>query len=677
MVKIPTFENQAEQTSEGGSIMMNPSIYNPSAASAKYRGQQDMANSVTQLAGVVNSFAQKEREVRETTEAIDGIKKINNRLMDIEQASLLLPVSEREAFLKTNYGNLSNTIKNGGLWDFNVQVDNGKGSFDTISYYQGNPVNEDERTFKPASSNRVEKVLIDKFAQLEISSLKSAREFAIKNNIANLKLSQLNSVDMNIQGAIGGFRRGDLTVEYQHINEVFAIDVNPKSPTYWVNMLAQGLDPQQGPDAFDIMVANNLLTTAEAEEQRVKKWREYLKGKISVQEASLANLGDDAFYEGYSDLINSLQGDIEYNNITHGLDQDWLAVKVGKLTEDRTREENRRNIKAIKASNDETRYIENQQDQITEEMFSFINNPEIEVSEEEILELNIKGKIVTDLATGKQRLVKITDAQYEKLLKAVRGKTIYSEGAHRQLLTKISNLNTMRGETIGQLKTEIQSSGLDPNTTQNLLNALDTKVKNTPKYLEYKKNRDDLEYLLKGSGIKTYVQGQDKTNQNLIEDTLRYYDTITLSGLEGDHDAAVAKDLAFAFYSANDQTNSLFGLSPKVISAMGGVKNFNKLTTKDINDGINFIQNTISGGGGKFHLGALTTDLNRLEAMLGVHAARENVQTTNNAQQGKNQSNINMNSKVVQSQIKAEATQADIDDDLKIEDNIKQITRLK
>ena len=677
MVKIPTFENQAEQTSEGGSIMMNPSIYNPSAASAKYSGQQDMANAVTQLAGVVNSFAQKEREVRETTEAIEGIKKINNRLIDIEQASLLLPVSEREAFLKTNYGNLSNTIKNGGLWDFNVQVDNGKGSFDTISYYQGNPVNEDERTFKPASSNRVEKVLIDKFGQLEISSLKSAREFAIKNNIANLKLSQLNSVDMNIQGAIGGFRRGDLTVEYQHINEVFAIDVNPQSPTYWVNMLAQGLDPQQGPDAFDIMVANNLLTTAEAEEQRVKKWREYLKGKISVQEASLANLGDDEFYKGYSDLINSLQGDIEYNNITHGLDQDWLAVKVGKLTEERTREENRRTIKAIKASNDETKYIKNQQDQITEEMFSFINNPEIEVSEQEILELNIKGKIVTDLETGTSRLVKITEQQRENLLKAVRGKTTYNQGAHDELLKRISNLNTMKGEEIGQLKTEIQSSGLDPNTTQNLLNALDTKVKNTPKYLEYKKNRDDLEYILKGSGFKGFaVQGQDKTNQNLIEDTLRYYDTITLSGLEGDHDAAVAKDLAYAFYAANDDTSSMFGLSPRVISAMGG-KKVKDLTTVDINNGISFIKKTISGEGGKFHLGALTTDLNRLEAILDVKSARENVQMTPNSEQGENQSNINMASKVVQSQIKAQATQADIDDDLKIEDNINQITRLK
>ena len=636
-----------------------------------------MANAVSQLAGVVNTFAQKEREVRETTEAIDGIKKINSRITDIEQASLLLPVSERESFLKTNYGNLNNTLKNGGLWDFNVQVDNGKGGFDTISYYQGNPVHEEERTFKPASSNRVEKVLIDKFAQLEISSLKGARETAIKDNIDNLKLSHLNSVDMNIQGAIGGFRRGDLTVEFQHIDEVFAIDVNPKSPTYWVNMLAQGLDPQQGPDAFDVMVANNLLTTAEAEEQRVKKWRDYLKGKISIQEASLANLGDDEFYEGYSDLINSLQGDIEYNNITHGLDQDWLAVKVGKLTEERTREESRRNIKAIKASNDERKYISNQQDELTEEMFSLINNPEEQVTEEDILELNIKGKIVNDLDTGTSRLVKITDDQYEKLLKAVRGQTTYNEGAHNELLKKISNLNTMKGETIGKLKTEIQSSGLDPNTTQNLLNALDTKVKNTPKYLEYKKNRDDLEYILKGSGLQGFgMPGQDKTNQNLIEDTLRYYDTITLSGLEGDHDAAVAKDLAYAFYSANDDKSNMFGLSPRVVSAMGG-KKIKDLTTVDINNGISFIKNTISGEGGKFHLGAITTDLNRLEAILDVKAARENVQMTNNAQQGENQSNINMASKVVQSQIKAQATQADIDDDLKIEDNINQITRLK
>ena len=109
---------------------------------------------------------------------------------------------------------------------------------------------------------------------------------------------------------------------------------------------------------------------------------------------------------------------------------------------------------------------------------------------------------------------------------------------------------------------------------------------------------------------------------------------------------------------------------------MGG-KKIKDLTTVDINNGISFIKNTISGEGGKFHLGAITTDLNRLEAILDVKAARENVQMTNNAQQGENQSNINMASKVVQSQIKAQATQADIDDDLKIEDNINQITRLK
>ena len=74
-----------------------------------------------------------------------------------------------------------------------------------------------------------------------------------------------------------------------------------------------------------------------------------------------------------------------------------------------------------------------------------------------------------------------------------------------------------------------------------------------------------MEYLLTGSGFQGYrIPGTDKTNQNLIEDTLRYYDTITLSGLEGDHDAAVAKDLAYAFYSANDDTSSMFGLSPSL-----------------------------------------------------------------------------------------------------------------
>ena len=109
MVKIPTFNNELQQTNQSGSIGLSVTA-NPGALSAGDAAGAQIGQAIQQAGAVVNQFAQKEKQMRDAIEASELLQRVRAITSELETVSLGKNFLDRAGYHNRNVENLKNSM---------------------------------------------------------------------------------------------------------------------------------------------------------------------------------------------------------------------------------------------------------------------------------------------------------------------------------------------------------------------------------------------------------------------------------------------------------------------------------------------------------------------------------------------------------------------------------------
>ena len=561
MVKIPTFNNELQQTNQSGSIGLSVTA-NPGALSAGDAAGAQIGNAIQQAGAVVNQFAQKEKQMRDAIEASEILQRVSAITSELETVSLGKTLLERDSYHNRNLENLKKSILNGG--DFSYDYDdttnpisvngNGKPIYATLTKnYAGSD------GFIPPSNKAVKRLLTSELIDMFATSTKGVHKSVTAETIENTKFAFDKNNKLQVNTMLEATKNGDLTSLYKTGLNQFGLDMNPQSDTYYLKLLSQGVDPKVGISQYEHIAATSTYTPAAAAELEIKDWQDFLKREIDLRENEFVGLAFDKVGPAYDMLMQDLRANPKYNNLEYGLSPDAISKRIEELDDARTREVNRALSLENKIETAEEDFISDSQDAMEQEIIQDIVGGIEEVTTATIQDLLVNGRVFTD-QYGKNRTIRITDTQELNLLKRLRGQYDVDDFNYkRELMTKLSQATSI--EEIIAIKKDFakNSARFKTESQQQMSGAIDNAINNNEHFNLYNNNKDQLEASIGYNEDSSY--GKKIEDQTVHQATLDYYDRLVWSG-KYEMTPEVARAQAQNYYRVNvARNNRKFGLT--------------------------------------------------------------------------------------------------------------------
>lgn len=638
MVKIPTFNNELQQTSESGNINLSISA-NPGALSAGDAAGAQIGNSIQQAGAVVGQFAKKEKEMRDAIEASEILQRVSTITSELETMSLGKGLLDRDNYHKRNLENLKTSILNGG--DFSYDYDdttnpigvneNGKPIYATLTKnYAG------ENGFKPPSNKAVYRLvqanILDSFA----SSTKGVHKTVTDQTMEDIKFQFDKNNNQQVNKMLQAIKNNDSAGLYQTTLEQFGIDTDPNSPTYYLTLLNQGIDPKIGVSQYEHIAATGAYSSAAAAELEIKDWQDFLKREIDLRESEFVGLAFDEVKPAYDMLMQDLRANPKYNNLEYGLSPDAISKRIEELDDASAREVTRALSTERSIEKAEEDFISDSQDAMEQEIIQDIVGGIEKVTTATIEDLLVNGKEFTD-QYGKNRTIKITGTQRDQLLERLMGQYDVDDFNYkRELMTKLSQATSI--EQIIEIQQEFakNSARFKTESQQQMSGAIQTAINNNQDFNRYNNNKDQLEASI---GYNMDFGSYKLEDLTLQQATLDYYDRLVWSG-KYEMTPEVARAQAQNYYRKNvDQDWREFGLTlPGFVLEVLGIDP-KQWTSETVGKARDVIAKRVNEG--SFPLGALVFADEKLKSIQVQSGWNENVNQKDNKEIGKGDSELN------------------------------------
>ena len=641
MVKIPTFNNELQQTNQSGSIGLSVTA-NPGALSAGDAAGAQIGNAIQQAGAVVNQFAQKEKQMRDAIEASEILQRVSTITSELETVSLGKGLLDRDSYHNRNLENLKTSILNGG--DFSYDYDdttnpisvngNGKPIYATLTKnYAGSD------GFKPPSNKAVKRLLTSELIDLFATSTKGVHKSVTAETIENTKFVFDKNNKLQVNTMLEATKNGDLNSLYTTGLNQFGLDMNPQSDTYYLKLLSQGIDPKVGISQYEHIAATSTYSAAAAAELEIKDWQDFLKREIDLRENEFVGLAFDEVGPAYDMLMQDLRANPKYNNLEYGLSPDAISKRIEELDDARTREVNRALSLENKIETAEEDFISDSQEAMEQEIIQDIVGGIEEVTTATIQDLLVNGRVFID-QYGKERTIKITGTQELNLLKRLRGQYDVDDFNYkRELMTKISQATSI--EKIIDIQKEFakNSARFKTESQQQMIGAIENAINNNQHFNLYNNNKDQLEASIGYNmdfGTSSIPKYEDLTLQ---QETLDYYDRLVWSG-KYEMTPEVARAQAQNYYRKNvNQDWREFGLTLPgfVLKELG--TNPSNWTSVTLENARATISDKMKKG--SFPLGALVFADEKLKSIQAQAKWNENVNQKDNKKIGTGDSELN------------------------------------
>jgi len=652
MVKIPTFNNELQQTSESGNINLSISA-NPGALSAGDAAGAQIGNAIQQAGAVVGQFAKKEKEMRDAIEASEILQKVSTITTELETVSLGKNLLERDNYHKTNLNNLRTSILNGG--DFSYTYYDNTTKKDATRNYAGT------EGFKAPSNKAVYRLvqanILDSFA----TSTKGVHKTVTDQTIENIKFQFDKNNNQQVNKMLQAIKNNDSAGLYQTTLEQFGIDTDPNSPTYYLTLLNQGIDPKIGVSQYEHIAATGAYSSAAAAELEIKDWQDFLKREIDLRESEFVGLAFDEVKPAYDMLMQDLRANPKYNNLEYGLSPDAISKRIEELDDASAREVTRALSLESKIATTEKKFIKDSQDAMEQKVHQdIVAGPgvaEEEITPEYIERLLTVGEEFTD-QYGKKRIVKIRDDQADQLLQRLKGQYEVDDfKLKRSIMTKIGEATSIVDILNIQEDFRSSRSQLKSESQQQIDNAIQIAINNNAEYNLYANNKDQLEASI--GYTEDYTVGVSLEDLTVQQATLDYYDRLIWSG-KYDMNPEVARAQAQNYYRKNvTQKWRKFGLTLPgfVLEKLG--TDPTKWTSETVGKAREAIAKRVNEN--SFPLGALVFADEKLKSIQVQSGWNENVNQKDNKEIGKGDSKLNFEELAAKANI--DATQQFVETD--------------